>query len=131
MEQATKHFRKRDAILACVRGTDVHPSADWVFARLKPEFPDISLGTVYRNLALFKQQGKIASLGTVDGIERFDGNTEPHVHFICGCCDSVADLPQMSIPPALTCQAADQTGGQIDACHLSFTGVCSRCLKTN
>ena len=53
METASKHFRKRDAILNCLRQTDVHPSAEWVHAQLKPEYPDLSLGTVYRNLALF------------------------------------------------------------------------------
>ena len=65
MDQIMKHFRKRDAILSCVKGTDIHPSADWVHAQLKSQYPDISLGTVYRNLALFKQQGLIISLGTV------------------------------------------------------------------
>jgi Fur family peroxide stress response transcriptional regulator len=127
MEQTVKHFRKRDAILSCLRGTDVHPSADWVYAQLKPQFPDISLGTVYRNLALFKQQGLIASLGTVNGVERFDGNTEPHVHFICSQCDGVLDLPQLQVPQELCSQAAAETGGQVNTCCLSFTGLCSRC----
>ena len=130
MEQTTKRFRKRDAILDCLRSTDVHPSADWVYAQVKPRFPDISLGTVYRNLALFKEQGMIISLGTVNGVERFDGNTEPHVHFICTQCDGVTDLPEMQVPQALCSQAAVQTGGQVDTCCLSFTGVCRRC-KSN
>ena len=130
MEQTTKHFRKRNAILACLRDTDVHPSADWVYARLKPEYPDISLGTVYRNLSLFKQQGLIASLGTVNGVERFDGNTNPHVHFICTQCDGVTDLHQMRLPETLCDQAAEQSGGQVNVCHLSFTGVCNRCCST-
>ena len=127
MEQTAKHFRKRDAILDCLKSTDVHPSADWVYARLKPDFPDISLGTVYRNLALFKQQGKIISLGTVNGVERFDGNTDPHVHFICSQCDGITDLPQMQVPQALCSQAAAETGGQVNTCCLSFTGLCRRC----
>ena len=127
MEQTVKHFRKRDAILTCLRSTDVHPSADWVYAQLKPEYPDISLGTIYRNLNLFKQQGLIVSLGTVNGVERFDGNIEPHVHFICTQCDGVTDLPRIQVPQALCSQAAAETGGQINTCHLSFTGVCRRC----
>ena len=131
MEQGSKHFRKRDAILTCVRGTKVHPSADWVFAQLKPEIPDISLATVYRNLSLFKQQGLIASLGTVSGVERFDGNAAPHVHFICNRCDAIIDLPQMAVPQALSSQAAAQAGGQVDACQLTFTGVCCRCCSQN
>ena len=131
MEQGSKHFRKRDAILTCVRETKVHPSADWVFAQLKPEIPDISLATVYRNLSLFKQQGLIASLGTVSGVERFDGNVDPHVHFICNRCDAIIDLPQMAVPQALSSQAAAQAGGQVDACQLTFTGVCCRCCSQN
>ena len=127
MEQAAKHFRKRDAILTCLRSTDVHPSADWIFARLKPDYPDISLGTVYRNLSLFKKQGLIVSIGTVNGVERFDGNIEPHVHFICTQCDGVTDLPQMQVPQALCSQAAAEAGGRVNTCHLSFTGVCRRC----
>lgn len=130
MEQTTKQFRKRNAILSCLRATDVHPSADWVYAQLKPEYPDISLGTVYRNLALFKQQGLIASLGTVNGVERFDGNTEPHVHFICTHCDGVTDLPQIYVPQSMCSRAAAETGGQVNTCSLTFTGVCSRCCTT-
>ncbi|MBE6924901.1 MAG: transcriptional repressor [Ruminococcaceae bacterium] len=131
MEQSTKRFRKRDAILECVRSTTSHPSADWVFARLKPVLPDISLATVYRNLSLFKQQGVIASVGTVRGVERFDGNTEPHVHFICHQCDAIIDLPQMQVPQSLSSQAAAEAGGQVDVCQLTFTGICNRCCSKN
>ena len=131
MEVKTKHFRKRDAILSCVRNTEVHPSADWVFAQLKPEIPDLSLGTVYRNLALFKEQGVIASLGTVKGVERFDGNTDPHVHFICTQCGAVMDLPQISVPEELNSAVAQSSGGRVDNCQLSFTGICGECRKLN
>ena len=123
----TKHFRKRDAILQCVKSTKVHPSADWVFAQLKPSIPDLSLGTVYRNLSLFRQQGLIASLGAVQGVERFDGNTDPHVHFICGDCGSVVDLEEMDLPESLAQQAQCCCGGRITGCSLTFTGSCSTC----
>ncbi len=125
--ESAKHFRKRDAILRCVRQTDTHPSADWVHAQLRLEYPDISLGTVYRNLSLFKQQGLIASLGTVSGVERFDGNTQPHVHFICSHCDSVLDLPEVAVPQALCAEAEENSGGHISACQLTFTGLCRQC----
>lgn len=125
--KTAKHFKKRDAILACLRSTNEHPSADWIYAKLKPEYPDISLGTVYRNLTLFKEQGLITSLGTVGGVERFDANTDPHVHFICNSCDAVMDLPQMTVPQELCLQAAQGTGGQVASCQLTFTGTCSQC----
>ena len=129
MEQKTKRFKKRDAILDCVRGTKVHPSADWVYARLKPDISDLSLGTVYRNLALFQEQGLITSLGTVGGVERFDCNTAPHVHYICSGCGNVLDLPGLSVPEELNAAAARDSGGRVDACQLTFTGMCAECAK--
>ena len=127
MEAKSKHFRKRDAILTCLRQTKVHPSAEWVYAQLKPQIPDLSLGTVYRNLSLFKEQGLITSLGTVKGVERFDGNTDPHVHFVCTQCGSVLDLPQLEVPQELCAEATGQTGGRVESCQLTFSGVCSGC----
>ncbi len=129
MKGTAKHFRKRDAILACVCGTTIHPSAEWVHRQLQSEHSDISLATVYRNLALFKRQGLIASLGIVDGIERFDGNTTPHVHFICTHCGQVLDLEGISVPAELNSTAALMSGGKISGCQLSFTGICSQCQQ--
>ena len=85
MEQTRKRSKKRDAILSCLCSTDTHPSAEWIYHRLKPQIPDLSLATVYRNLALFKREGRIVSVGIVQNLERFDANTQPHAHFICTC----------------------------------------------
>ena len=131
MEAFAKRFRKRDAILTCLRQTTAHPSAEWVYAQLKPEIPDLSLGTVYRNLALFKEQGLITSLGTVKGVERFDGNTDPHVHYICGSCGGVLDLKEIAVPQELSAQAAQCSGGEVTGCQLTFTGVCTKCQNKN
>ncbi len=127
MAAVEKQFRKRNAILAYLKETKTHPSAEMVFAHLKPSIPDLSLGTVYRNLTKFREQGDIISLGAVNGVERFDGNTVPHVHFICRNCSDVTDLPSLPIPEALAESAAAQTGGCIDTCQLTFHGLCSAC----
>ena len=129
MEHTTKHFRKRDAILNCVRNAMVHPTAEWVYETVRHEIPDISLATVYRNLALFKEQGLITSLGIIKGVERFDGNTQPHVHFICSCCAAVIDLPQIAVPQQLKSDVEDLIGGQVNQCQLSFTGICQACCQ--
>ena len=129
MERTAKHFRKRDAILSCLRQTTEHPSADWVYAKLKPEIPDQALGTVYRNLTLFKDQGLIASLGTVGGVERFDGNVTPHVHFICTACHRVMDLSQIQVPEELNASASRASGGQVESCQLTFRGRCAGCKE--
>ena len=131
MERTSKHFRKRDAILNCVRCTTTHPSAEWVFENVRNDVPDISLATVYRNLALFKDQGLIISLGTVRGVERFDGNTDPHVHFICTNCGCIVDLPEIAVPEELNTAVAQGSGGRVDSCQLTFTGLCGQCRNMN
>lgn len=131
MASSTKQFRKRNAILAYLKDTVSHPSAEMVFAQLKPEIPDLSLGTVYRNLSMFKQQGIIASLGSVNCVERFDYNTTPHVHFICSECADVIDMPNIKVPEQLVQTAAEATGGMVSSCQLSFTGQCQHCLEKN
>ena len=128
MEAATKQFRKRNAIMECLKATDLHPSAETVHEMLHAEHPDISLATVYRNLALFKKQGLIQSIGTVNGIERFDANTDPHVHFICTGCDAVLDFPQVEVPQSLGGKAEKDTGCRIEGCQLTFTGLCKKCI---
>ena len=110
MEVSTKHFRKRDAILHYLQSVTDHPSAERVFTQLKAQIPDLSMGTVYRNLNLFKQQGLAVSVATIKGVERFDGNTGPHVHFICTSCSAVLDLTQMNVPEALQRSALDAAG---------------------
>ena len=129
METTSKNFKKRNAILAYLQHTNEHPSAETIFSDLKAQIPDLSMGTVYRNLNLFKQQGLAISVATVSGVERFDGNTEPHVHFICTGCDAVLDLEEMQVPEALREAAAACCGGRVDACQLSFTGLCRECLN--
>ena len=64
------------------------------------------------------------SVATVKGIERFDANTDPHVHFICDRCDAVIDLHQIPMPR----YNPEQCGGcRIESCALTFTGLCSSC----
>ena len=128
MESSTKQFRKRGAILTCLRSTDLHPSAEMLHEMLQPQHPDISLATVYRNLALFKNQGIIQSLGTVGGIERFDGNTELHAHFMCNSCGAIIDTP-IAAPEMIN--SATPEGVQLAKTQLLYFGTCKECLETN
>ena len=127
MEKTRKHFKKRDAILECLMSTDTHPSADMVHAMLQEEHPDISMATVYRNLALFRKQGDIISVGNVNGTERYDANTAPHIHFVCNGCDTVLDLHQIKVPDSLTEEVERLSGCRVTGCQLTFAGLCSDC----
>ena len=127
MEGSTKQFKKRNAILEVLRSTTEHPSAEMVHEMLQREHPDISLATVYRNLAWFKAQGMIQSVATVRGIERFDANTDSHVHFICSDCDAVLDLHQIEVPQELNSSVEKSSGCQVQGCQLTFVGRCGSC----
>ena len=129
MEAAVKQFRKRNAILACLQRATNHPSAEMVYEMLQKEHPDISLATVYRNLARFKSQGLVSSVATVRGVERFDAMTHPHVHFICTDCDAVIDLPQMELPESLSEKAEEMSGCRVQDCRLTFIGLCEKCAS--
>ena len=128
MEATSKNFRKRNAILSYMQDKVTHPSAETIYTDLKQQIPDLSMATVYRNLTKFRQEGLIQCVATVKGVERFDANTDPHVHFICRHCSAVIDLHEMQIPSQLSEQAKSITGGQIDSCILSFNGLCRDCL---
>lgn len=129
MEAPSKNFKKRNAILAYLQHSDAHPSAETIYSALKADIPDLSMGTVYRNLKLFQQQGLVTSIATVHGVERFDANTAPHVHFICENCDAVIDLHQLSTPQFLCSEAESSIGCSVCGCQLSFTGKCRTCLE--
>ena len=126
MEKATRYSKKREAILEVLRSTEEHPTADWVYHTLREQFPDLSLGTVYRNLARFKEEGLIVSVGTVNGQERFDAVTNPHTHFICRGCGAVLDLPGLTAELDLN-RIASQNGVTIDHHELLFYGLCPHC----
>jgi Fur family peroxide stress response transcriptional regulator len=125
-----KHSHKRDAILALIRSTTVHPSAEWVYSELKPRYPDLSLGTVYRNLAMLKDNGSLCSVGVVSGEERFDGNTDEHAHFICEDCGTVLDIPEAG--PAQQRELEEITGRYgvtISRRLLMYYGRCPACAQ--
>lgn len=130
MEKLRKRSKKRDAILACICSTDTHPSAEWVYTQLKPQIPDLSLGTVYRNISMFREEGTIVSVGVVNGLERFDGNTLPHVHFVCENCGAVLDVGAIEVPTELTSLAESAVHGRVHSCSLSFAGLCKNCQSS-
>ena len=123
-----KYSRKREAILNAIRSTASHPSAEWVYNRLKPDFPDLSLATVYRNIAEFLEEGEIVSVGNVCGQERYDGTTSPHAHFICDSCGSVIDIDCSLHDPGLDSRAAASINAEVTRHEIYFRGRCNSCM---
>ena len=125
-----RYSKQRELVLRKVEELCDHPTAEEIFDKAAPECPGLSLGTVYRNLAMFKQDGEIVSVGTVAGLERFDGNTAPHAHFVCTACSGVYDVPQDALPEEFVRSAEQATGGEIAAYQLSYYGICSNCKNS-
>lgn len=119
--------KKRELIYNKICSTNIHPSAEWVYNNLKEEYPDLSLGTVYRNLALFKKQGTIISVANVNGQERFDGKTKPHSHFICTECGAVIDIEDESGGNPLDNALSEKYGFTVTHHNLIFYGTCDKC----
>ena len=123
MERTAKHFRKRDAILSCLRGTTDHPSAEWIYNRLKPEIPDISLGTVYRNLGQLCEQGKAIIVETADKKTHYDGCVSEHGHYVCECCGRVFDLESPCVIP----EELSGKSFKVTRSSCVYYGICKDC----
>lgn len=123
-----KYSRQRESIKTQLMHRHDHPTADMVYTDVRKEFPNISLGTVYRNLSLLSELGEIKRLATGDGPDRFDGITSPHNHFICRQCHSVEDLPMEDISEIKE-KAGQNFDGFIEDYSVNFYGVCSNCRK--
>lgn len=124
-----KRSKKRDAILELIRSVTTHPGAQWIYDQLKPSIPDLSLGTVYRNISVFREEGLVESVGVVDREERFDGDTSPHGHAVCTRCGKVADLSAEVQAVLAGNFPVEIPGFTIDKRNTVFYGLCSRCKE--
>ncbi len=124
-----KYSRKREAILQAIYQSKSHPTAETVYNELKPVFPDLSLGTVYRNISLFKDSGELVSVGVVNGHERFDGKVTPHPHFICDKCGRVDDIETSFDVSRLDSDVETELGCLVTQHHLVFHGLCADCRE--
>jgi Fe2+ or Zn2+ uptake regulation protein len=117
--------RARRVILETVRGTDAHPTAEWVFRKVRRQLPRVSLGTVYRNLRLLVRAGLLVERADAGGF-RFDGNTAEHHHFTCVACGRVYDLAER-MDRGLHRRVASRTGFEVFRHRIEFYGRCAGC----
>ena len=122
---ATKYSRQRETILNNLCSRTDHPTADELYMDLKEELPNLSLGTLYRNLAMLTDNGTILKFhcGTCD---RFDGNNSLHYHLICESCGRLYDLDHTPLIELDTLFAQGYSG-KIRSHLLVFYGLCENC----
>ena len=123
-----KYSRQRESIKEFLMTRRDHPTADVVYENMKKIYPNISLGTVYRNLSLLSDIGEIQKLSSFGGADHFDGCVTPHCHFMCQKCGQVLDLDTDDMSDLAT-KASEKFSGKITGYDLRFFGICEKCLN--
>ena len=124
----TKRSRQRTAILETLRRTKLHPTADWIYAKVRQELPNISLGTVYRNLSKLASAGMIQKMDVGDGAEHFDAAIHPHYHLYCEACGRLLDL-DLPYDKGLNHRAEALLPVLVNRHSLIFHGLCGACCE--
>ncbi len=122
----TKYSRQREAIKEYLSQSKEHPTADTIYMDIRESYPNISLGTVYRNLNLLVEMGEILRINGMDGSDRYDGNTLKHYHFLCNKCKRVLDI-EMEAIDHINSTANKNFSGKVEGHIAYFFGKCNEC----
>jgi Fur family transcriptional regulator, peroxide stress response regulator len=123
-----RNSKQRTRILELLKSTGSHPTATWLYDKMKDEFPNLSLGTVYRNLNILIEQGLISKIDFGSTFDRYDAKIERHYHFICEKCDSITDL-SMPVMDELDKKVISKTGFKVKRHRIEFYGLCNNCKE--
>ena len=122
-----RYSRQRELIYEAVRASKEHPTAEMVYGWLRPENPNLSLGTVYRNLHQLSDEGALVRMPFP--VERYDGELTPHSHFRCKTCGRVMDIAH-PYDGGLDASAKEALQGfRVDGHDLVFSGLCPECME--
>jgi Fur family peroxide stress response transcriptional regulator len=123
-----RETKQREAILKALRDTRSHPTADQIYDEVRKDVPNISKGTVYRNLQVLQDDGAITELKLNDTLSRYEVKQESHYHFRCEKCGRVSDI-DMPVDRELDRQVEKRTGLKVAYHQLEFRGLCKDCQK--
>ena len=115
---------QRLAILQLLEGNTSHPTAESIHRELKPQFPSLSLATVYNTLEILASGGELQEVRIASDRRHFDPNPAPHCHFLCHSCDTIYDLKIWPEELRVPCEI---DGNLIQNSALYLYGICSRC----
>ncbi len=125
---ALNYSRQREAIKEFLSMRKDHPTAEVVYDNVRKIFPNISQGTVYRNLNLLADMGEIKRLRTKDSKDHFDMDISTHYHFVCDHCYQVSDI-FVDLSNELDDAANGKVNGKITDREVFYYGICEKCLK--
>ncbi len=120
-----RNTRQRALIENIIKNRCDHPTADDIYVTAREIEPNISLGTVYRNLKQLLGEDKIITLETTDKKLHYDGDVSNHSHFICSKCGKIIDLFFEFNSPAIL----REQGHTVTSEKRFYYGVCNDCNK--
>lgn len=131
-ELKERHIRLTDtrkAILAYMIASHEHPSAEMIYQDLLPDYPSMSLATVYNNLKVLVDEGFVSELKLPqDSTSYYDFLGHHHPHIICQTCGRIVDVMATSLPDLKPAIQAE-TGFKITKTQTMIYGICPDCQK--
>jgi Fur family peroxide stress response transcriptional regulator len=126
--QGIKATHQRIEILRELAGSEEHPDAETIFARVRQRIPAISFDTIYRTLRLFEDRGVITRMGAMRDRARFDANTDRHHHFVCTDCGMICDfysdtMDRLPVPRDVS------EMGIVKGVYVELRGICRKCKQ--
>lgn len=126
--QKTRYSKQRELIYENLKNRFDHPTAETIYSSLKADNPELSLGTVYRNLNFLSDSKRIRKLDVGHQTIHFDADLHPHYHFICDSCHQVYDI-DANIHETICNDIQARTVHQVKDANITFTGICEHCKQ--
>lgn len=123
MEKVQRRSVSRDAIYDTLASTKSHPDAEWIYENARKIVPSLGIATVYRNLKIMNDEGKIVAIETNNGSVHYDACVTEHAHFICECCNRILDIDFPEVP----FQSAEKAGYKVKRGKVVLYGLCPNC----
>ncbi len=122
-----KYSRQREVIFNIIKNTTAHPTVNSIYQEARREIPNISLGTVYRNITSLAESGDIKEITVGDGFQHFDGDVGNHMHFHCTECGKIydCDIPENTLKQHIE----EKLGCTVTQEKTLFDGICKTCLR--
>ena len=118
--------KQKETILKVLKNTRSHPTADQIYDEVRKEIPNISKGTIYRNLQVLQEDGAIFTLNLNGTLSRYEVKQESHYHFRCERCGRVFDLDE-PIDKEIDARVSRHTGFKVSHHQTEFRGLCKEC----
>lgn len=127
-QQGVKATHQRIEIIRELAGSEEHPDAEMILARVRQKIPVISVDTIYRTLRLLEERGVITRVGSMRDRARFDANTDRHHHFVCTECGMIGDFYSAAIDRYPVPREVSEMGS-VEGVYVELRGKCRKCRQ--